>query len=37
VTELVWELKKEGLPFSDGILQIDEFVDELMKLYQKKS
>jgi energy-coupling factor transporter ATPase len=37
VTELAWELKKEGLPFSDGILQIDEFVDELMKLYQKKS
>jgi energy-coupling factor transporter ATP-binding protein EcfA2 len=37
VTELAWELKKEGLPFSDGILQIDEFVDELMKLYQEKS
>lgn len=37
VTELSWELKKEGLPLSDGILKIDELVDELMALYGKKS
>ena len=33
VTELAWELKKAGLPLSDGILTIDRFVDELMKLH----
>lgn len=35
VTELSWELKKEGLPLSDGILTIDAFVDEIMALYKK--
>ena len=35
VTELTWELKKEGLPLSDGILTIDAFVDEIMALYKK--
>lgn len=33
VTELAWELKKEGLPLSDGILTIDRFVEELMKIH----
>lgn len=29
VTELAYELKKEGLPISDGILTIEEFVKEI--------
>lgn len=29
VTELAWELKKEGVPLPDGILTIDEFADAL--------
>lgn len=33
VTELAWELKKEGLPLSDGILTIDQFVDEIMEYH----
>ena len=33
VTELAWELKREGLPLTDGILTIDRFVDEVMALY----
>ncbi len=33
VTELSWELKQDGLPLSDGILTIDQFVDEIMELY----
>ena len=36
VTELAWELKKEGLPLSDGILTIDAFVEELTALYRDK-
>jgi len=36
VTELAWELKKEGLPFSDGILTIGQFVEELMGMYGSK-
>lgn len=32
VTELAYELKKSGLPISDGILTVDELVDELSKL-----
>lgn len=31
VTELAYELKKSGLDLPDGILTIDEFVDEIMK------
>lgn len=34
VTELAWELKKEGLPLSDGILEIDDFVEQLMQIYR---
>ena len=29
VTELAWELKKEGIPLPDGILTIEEFTDAL--------
>ena len=36
VTELAWELKKEGLPLSDGILTIDRFVDEIMVIHADK-
>ncbi|MBQ9989912.1 MAG: energy-coupling factor transporter ATPase [Lachnospiraceae bacterium] len=32
VTELAYELKKSGLPLPDGILTIDELVEELKKL-----
>lgn len=32
VTELAYELKKEGLSLKDGILTIDELVDELCRL-----
>ncbi len=32
VTELAYELKKEGLPLTDGILTIDELVKELCQL-----
>ena len=28
VTELAWELKKDGLPFSDCVLSVNEFADE---------
>ncbi|WP_343208550.1 energy-coupling factor transporter ATPase [Anaerolentibacter hominis] len=36
VTELAYELKKEGIPLPDGILTIDEFTAELMKLAAEK-
>lgn len=32
VTELAYELKKEGIPLSDGILTIDELTEELCKI-----
>lgn len=32
VTELAYELKKSGLPLTDGILSVEELVDELSKL-----
>ena len=32
VTQLAWELKKEGLPFKDGVLSVDEFADEFKKV-----
>lgn len=35
VTELAYKLKKEGLPVKDGILTIDELVDELCQLKSK--
>ena len=35
VTELAWELKKEGMPLPDGILTIEEFTKE-MKAIRKK-
>lgn len=34
-TLLAWELKKRGLPLPDGILSIEELVDELCQLKQK--
>ncbi len=37
VTELAWVLKKEGLPLSDGILTIDQFVDEILEIRKKLS
>lgn len=33
VTELAYELKKEGIPLSDGILTVEELVNELCRLY----
>lgn len=33
VTELAYELKKEGVPLSDGILTVEELVNELCQLY----
>lgn len=35
VTELAWELKKAGIPLSDGILTIDDFVDEILVIHEK--
>ena len=35
VTELAYELKKSGLPLSDGILTMDELVAELKQLKRK--
>ena len=35
VTELAWELKKAGLPLTDGILTIDDFVDEILEIHEK--
>ena len=37
VTELAWELAQDGLPLSPGILTIEQFTDEIMKLYRQKS
>ena len=34
VTELAWELKKAGLPLTDGILTIDDFVDEILEIHK---
>ena len=35
VTELAYELKKNGLPLSDGILTMEELVEELKNLKHK--
>ena len=32
VTELAYELKKEGVPLKDGILTSEEFTEELMRV-----
>ena len=32
VTELAYELKKQGVPLPDGILTIDEFVEEMTRI-----
>ena len=32
VTELAWELKKEGLPFKDGVLSVNEFTEEFKRV-----
>lgn len=34
VTELAYELKKEGLDIPDGVLSVDELVQALIKLYR---
>lgn len=36
VTELAWELKKDGLPFSDCVLSVNEFADEFQKVCNMK-
>ncbi len=36
ITELAWELKKEGLPLSDGILTREELVRELTEYKHRK-
>ncbi len=36
VTELAWELKKEGLPIPDGILTANELVDAILALKEKE-
>ena len=35
VTELAWELKKAGMPLSDGILTIEEFTKEMKTIMSK--
>ena len=32
VTELAWELKKDGVPFKDGVLSVNEFSDEFKRV-----
>ncbi len=36
VTELAFELKKEGIPLPDGILTLDELMDSLLPLFRQK-
>lgn len=36
VTELAWELQKEGVPLPDGILTVEQFVDELQRLRNRE-
>lgn len=35
VTELAWELKNAGVPLKDGILSIDELMEQLVPLFGK--
>ena len=37
VTELAWELKNAGVPLKDGILSIEELMDQLIPLFGKKA
>ncbi len=37
VTELAWELKKAGVPLTDGILTIEELMDQLVPLFGAKA
>ena len=37
VTELAWELKNAGVPLEDGILSIEELMDQLIPLFGKKA
>lgn len=37
VTELAYELKKEGLPVKDGIIRNEELVEEIKRLYLLKT
>ena len=37
VTELAWELKNAGVPLEDGILSIEELIDQLIPLFGKKA
>ena len=37
VTELAWELKKAGVPLKDGILSIEELMDQLVPLFGEKA
>ena len=36
VTELAWELKNAGVPLKDGILSIEELMDQLVPLFGEK-
>ena len=36
VTELAYELQKEGLPLPDGILTVDEFVQEMKRIARNR-
>jgi len=37
VTELAWELKNAGVPLENGILSIEELMDQLIPLFGKKA
>ena len=34
ITELAWQLKQQGMPFSDGILTQEQFIHELEQILQ---
>ena len=36
VTELAYELQKEGLPLPNGILTVEEFVQEMQKIARNR-
>ncbi|MGN0299576.1 MAG: energy-coupling factor transporter ATPase [Lachnospiraceae bacterium] len=35
VTELAWELQKEGIPLPDGILTVEQFVEAMTKIKER--
>ena len=37
VTELAYELRREGLELPEGILTVEEFAESISKLYHAKS